>query len=200
MISPESVLLRYRTRVAGVFERLVGRDPLENTLKDVSKDFNKAIPRTAPKIVNAIRSIAKQYGVSAEYLAHAIFSSRKTWPVRGYEAKALEVARDIVLKEGVAPDYGSPPEGEDEAKVDKAVKETAKWAAKTLAKELATDLYVAAAKAGKPARKKMNLDLTPMDMAKYLVVKMGERLKTTATIFQNHYLLDRIVNGLVIGT
>lgn len=198
-MNADELVLDYSARTAGLLDRLFGRDedPLDAALKDMGKQMNKSWSRIAPKILSRIDAAAKKYGVNPDYLNYVLFQNRSSWPVKGKMATALEIAIDIVMESGRQPRYPNLPAGDDDSQVDAAIKEVASWAASDLAKALQSIVVAAASDHARPMRKSLDVDVTPLEMAQYLITKFKDRLKQHTAMFENSYLLSQILNRLL---
>lgn len=198
-MNADELALEFSSRSAGLLDRLFGddEDPLDTALKDIGKQMNRSWGKLAPKILSRIDDASKKYGVNPDYLNYVLFQNRATWPVKGKLATALEIAVEIVMEAGRQPRYPNLPSQEDDAQVDAAVKDVALWASRDLAKELKTILVAAASDHVRTLRRKLDTDVTPVEMAQYVISKFRDRLKQHTSMFENSYLLSQIANRLL---
>ncbi len=201
MIEAGTIVFRHLTAFQekeALLEKWFGddTDPLDKALEKVGKDMNRRWDRLAPKVLGMVSTAAKKFGVSKDYLEYVIFANRQTWPVRGKDALALSVAKDIVLEASRIPSMSNLPAAEDDEKIDDAVKAVASWAKTSFASDLRSGLLEDAAKHAKSLIKKLGIKdsrITPMVMAKYIMVKFKERLGKHTLMFDHSYLLKNVV-------
>lgn len=198
-MNADELALEFSSRSAGLLDRLFGQDddPLDAALKDIGKQMNRSWPKLAPKILSRIADASKKSGVNPDYLNYVLFQNRASWPVKGKLATALEIAVEIVMESGRQPRYPNLPAREDDAQVDAAIKDVAMWAATDLAKQLKSVVVAAASDHSRPLRRKLDTDVTPLEMAQYIISKFRDRLKQHTSMFENSYLLSQIVNRLL---
>lgn len=200
MIDADTLVDEHFEKTAGLLDRLFGKDddPLDNALRQVGKDYNRALKRLVPKILSTISKAAAMHGVDENYLNYVIYRNRQSWPTRGKDSYALEVARELVVDDGKMPRIENIPVNEDHSKVDKAILSVAKWAVTDMAKEALKMLYSAASKHAKPLIRKLKENVTPSEMMRYVVVKFAQKLRQQTAMFENQGRLSTLVNYVLV--
>lgn len=189
---PDQILMRYKP--AGLLDRLFGNpeDFLQAAIKTFGDDLVKAAAGLAGEIQREMARAASAQDVNPDYLHFAIFRMGPSWPVKGKLADDLSLAKDLVLEGSRPPSMSRLTLDQDEEAVDAAIKIVARWAATDLKKKLHTLMWQNAAKHAKGLIRKLKQNVTPVEMAKYLILKTAETASRTNLVFENSYLLNAI--------
>lgn len=195
-MNADDLALRYV--YGGLLERLFGSpdDALDAAMSQFGRDMLADATSLVPEIIKMGSKIAKGHGVSEDYFHYVIYRNRQSWPVVGKLADALAVAKDLVMDAGRPPSMKNLSLDQDDAQVDTAVQVFARWANTDIKKKLHTMLWKHASKHAKTLIRKLDQDVTPAEMTKYLILKTAERLKTNTLMFSNSYLLNAIIQLL----
>ena len=191
----------YWTRIAGQADSVFKEhhSPLNQALKGLGRDYYKFLIKKARYLLKKIKQVAKTTRADFGYLMATLLDGRDTWPITGKLALGLDIVVDLLVRSRQIPKYKvNVPKGESgDDYVDNAIRRLAQWVETYFTKELRNDLYKQSLVKAKELQKKVKIDLSPSEMAQYLMIKFAERMRKGVLILQNSGSLRRIIRLLI---